>query len=311
MNDHAELCAQVAAQLGKRRKRSNLWVKVCCPVCSTGKSAALSVSMRTGFFVCFRCGLKGYLPEKDGKKEIVRPTGDLAERARVAFGRKPRPPIDTPLPEEFIPCWDGSKWRTPRYLTKVRHVSKPVIKDYGLGFCEHGRYAGRIVIPVITGQNRAFQARAIDPEVTRKYLNPPIPKSRFLFGVDHVRPAADTLLVCEGVFDVLRTVSETDYSCVALLGKAPSPAQLGMIVRIGARKTVFLLDSDAPDENRKLARALVPILDDDTAFIAKLEGKDPGESDADAIVAAVEGAVHFEDDGSPLRERLGKLTSRS
>ena len=67
------------------------------------------------------------------------------------------------LPEEFIPCWDGNKWRVPRYL-KHRRVQRDLIKRFGIGFAEEGDAAGRVIVPIVCADAFSWVARKIDPD---------------------------------------------------------------------------------------------------------------------------------------------------
>jgi hypothetical protein len=178
------------------------------------------------------------------------------------------------LPAEYIPCFSKAtgKSRIPTYLVE-RGIAKETCMTYRLGWCDKGRYSGRIIIPIITGDVVTFQARATWDDAVPKYLGEPdAPLSKVLMGYDLLRPGAE-LWVVEGPFDKL-ACHQAGIPAVPLTGKQLSDAQVNLIVRLRPSKVHVMLDDDAELMVRKVAAKLAYRVETD---IVLLKGGDPSD----------------------------------
>lgn len=272
------------------------------------ESRGKTITIKPGDFICFagKCEKAGRFArlyaELEGMDE------DEARRviAREAVGarrRRPLPPppakpetrasappvppdggSEQPLPEEFIPVWNGETWRMPKYLLK-RGVTRRTAARFGIGFCKRGRYEGRIILPVRCPMGSSFVARAVDNEVRLRYLAGP-GAGRLLFGWEQAE-GADLLVVNEGGFDVL-AVHQAGLKAVGILGKSLRETQVQMLRSLGRRvQLVLMLDDDALDDALRQADALGP-----RVLVAEPLGrKDPGDSPPERILRAVDCAT--------------------
>lgn len=199
----------------------------------------------------------------------------------------------TPLPEEFIPCWDGEKWRIPKYL-KERGLEKATLAAFNIGYCDHGEYADRIILPISCPEGVSFTSRAIDSEAFLRY-KAGAGAGRLLFGWEPamamVEKGADTLVVNEGPFDVL-SVYQSGVPSVGIMGKRFKAEQVAMIRSVKVKRIVMMLDADALRDAVKQA----PELGSRAMIAASLGAKDANEAGTakirDAVSASrdVEGA---------------------
>lgn len=237
--------------LAEARPSGGEWLRSNCPFCSevVGKAdrkQAFSINRYTGWFHCFRCGTAGRIDR-------------LAEEA-IEERPAPKAPSAVAPPEGFIALWEGSnaQGRAVRpavaYLAK-RGVGPPLIAEAHVGCCISGKYAGRVVVPVLDSGMRhwlGWVSRAWAPRAFRPYLNLPGP---WRGGVLYNHAAAhvatdDPLFVVEGVFDALALWP----NAAAVLGK-PSASQVDALA-CATRPVVALLDGDAWEESLALALKL-------------------------------------------------------
>jgi hypothetical protein len=179
------------------------------------------------------------------------------------------------MPKEYIPCYDKAKNRwngIPTYL-KVRGITKETCLLFRLGWCDTGRYAHRIVLPMSTGDVHTFQARATWDDAVPKYLGDTgAPLSKILMGYDLLKKGEE-LWVVEGPFDKL-ACHQAGIPAVPLTGKELSDQQINLIVRLAPPRVHVMLDPDAEVTCRKTAAKLSYRVPTDMVL---LKGGDPGE----------------------------------
>lgn len=283
-----------------------------CPWC--GGSQKLYVNLRSGLWVCYRCGEAGGITRLvsvvDGvsmreAKEYVATGGghatastvdDLRAKASPAV-TAPAGPAPTGLPEEFVPCWDRATrtWSLPWYVTHKRGIKARTAAAYGLGYCLEGRYRGRLILPAhVYGEVATYQGRAMEPDQEPRYLGPKgSGKGATVYGLDEA-VGTDHVVVVEGPTDVLG-MAQKGYAAVALMGKAESPAQAVLLRRAGFSRATILLDSDAPGEDTlRVAALLGEILDARVARLppppAGLKKYDPDNAPVEVVDAALQAA---------------------
>lgn len=156
-------------------------------------------------------------------------------------------------------------------------------RSWGLGWCLYGRYAWRVVIPVVMdGQPVAFQARTIRdghgvqewPAVGAKYLTASNvastrgpaecgrPASRLLFNAGALVPGGEGIVV-EGAGDVMRWHRDDrarQPAAVALLGVALTPEKAAMIHAARLERVIVALDAE-PEAERRARRHVSDLRD--------------------------------------------------
>lgn len=211
--------------------------------------------------------------------------------------------LKIPLPPEFVPCWDGKKWRTPKYLTE-RRVRRDAIERWGIGFCPHGTYGGRVVVPVRCAGMSSFVARdTVKGDRFRpKYLAPLDAGGHMLFGFDEVKPGQ--VIAVEGVFDAIRLWTY-GFQAVAYFGDHLTPSQIELLERIRPLDLLLMPDGDDPKAQAKAVHAARSI---ETRFrsvqLALLAGGDPDDVGRAEVVRAVREASSVADhDAAAIRLR--------
>ena len=258
-------------------------------------------------------GLRERLPEKRRFKYTPLPPGAVASTVvqevappPVDVAPEPKPvgeKVETALPSDFIPCWDGVAYEIPTYL-KERGILKTTLRRYNIGFANNGEYAGRIILPVECPNGKSFTTRAIDPEAFLRY-KAGHGAGRLLFGWQVAVPT-DLLVVCEGPFDVL-SIYQAGFQAVAIMGKSFRDEQVEMIRKAGAKKIVMMLDGDALRDAIRQA----PMLGSRVTMAAPLTGKDANESTADDIARAIKSSVAVEKARvTSIKSNLAALKSR-
>lgn len=203
--------------------------------------------------------------------------------------------LKIPLPEEFVPCWDGKKWRIPKLLTD-RRVRRDDILRWGIGYCPRGDYGGRVVVPVRCDGLSSFVARdTVKGDPSRpKYKNPDSAGQEFmLFGFDEVAPGR--VIAVEGVFDAIRLWSY-GFQSVAYFGDHLTPSQVALLLKRRPIDLILMPDGNDPAAKAKAihqARSL------ETQFasvrVALLDEGDPDEVGRAVITRAVEEARKVRD----------------
>jgi len=224
------------------------------------------------------------------------------------------------LPESYALPING---KNLSYL-QARGLSSELVEELGWRFCRHGHfdytrpdgnkgqqsYDSRVIIPVfdLEGVVRTFQGRDITGTADNKYLFPPglAGTGQFLYNA-HNALGSQTIVICEGAFDVASTVAAVreDHSqkigVVGSFGKRISMSESGAEDQLsqlyalrdaGAKRFVFLWDGEfaALDDACKEAQQLRRYNFD--TYIAILpQDKDPNEAQAWEIRAAIEMAT--------------------
>lgn len=247
-------------------------------------------------------------------------------RLRALLGREPEPPIDTAPPASMVPVWDGARWRMPTYLSE-RGLTRRLARRYGLGFCgpslcatapsscrfpedtrdcvEQGRcrYANRIVLPYSCPNGRSFTTRAADGETEPKYLNPPAPKGRLLYGWQAAHEGGELVLV-EGPFDALRLASH-GIASVAVMGLSLGGPQLNLLSQLRLASVTLMLDAGVETEAIGMASDLVGSVRE--VYVARLpDGADPGDSTREQAWAAFREAERFKAGRGSLAASIGR-----
>jgi hypothetical protein len=256
---------RLATEMAAVVKGSGRWKRANCGFCELrglGFDHRGNWCLRSdGYYHCFRCKVKGWLPgtapddDEDrefdpGAVEYVPGRQILAGEADDSIG----------APEGFVRLVemedDFEVKRAIRYCAS-RGISRANARDAHVGTCLDGLLVGRVVVPVLKGDGRTWAgwvARQFAP--TRRW----VPKYRAAEGMDTAQvlfnqhallvETDEPLMVCEGAFDALPYFPHA----VACLGKPKEP-QIEFLLDT-RRPLVITLDGDAWLEGRMLAMRL-------------------------------------------------------
>jgi hypothetical protein len=167
--------------LGQHKKYANTEHYYHCPFCNH-HNPKLAVNIRKGKWHCWTCRASGtkvvsLLKKLNASRE------DVLEVYRLLDEFVP-PTLQTEIPDrlvlpaEYKPLWethDGWQFKNAmKYITE-RGITREDILRYQIGYCETGRYSGRVVIPSFTSDHvlNYFVSRDFTGRSKLKYLNPP------------------------------------------------------------------------------------------------------------------------------------------
>ena len=159
------------------------------------------------------------------------------------------------LPNEFKPLWKGNvsiiKKHALVYL-KNRGINMVDIIRYGMGYCEEGLYANRIIVPSYSsdGDLNYFVGRDIYGGGF-KYKNPPVSKD--VIGFDLFINWNEPIVLCEGVFDAIAI----RRNAIPLFGKTIPKSLMKKIYEKQVKQIYILLDSDAIMDSIKRTDSLM------------------------------------------------------
>jgi DNA primase len=214
-----------------------------------------------------RAKIFGTATELDELKRIIQTAG-------VKFIPDPEI-ISNELPKECRPIFDKRtrKAQMPVYL-KDRGIDLKTVMRFRLGLARYGRYAGRVIVPVVCAGVRSFVARDVTGMAPKKYLNPPESVySHLLFDYDQNK-GKETVTLVEGVFDVMRLWQSGVPAC-ALFGKSLGDGQLALLLDSKIKKVRIMLDDDAYVKSMEVARTLGALFD--VELIQLPPGRDPAD----------------------------------
>ena len=232
-----------------------------CPVCDDGRDKHnLEVNYIDNVYKCWSCGDSegthgplGRIFDKYGNKkqkklyEVFKPETVVKREKKKKTLR---------LPEGFTLFKDSStvypvRRQAMNYL-KSRGITDEMIERFGIGFCDKGDHAGRIVIPSYDkkGELNYYIARSWNPMSRAKYKNPEAEKDKIIFWENLIDWKKDVYLV-EGAFDGLFLNNP-----IPMLGKHMSELLFETIYRNAKGNIVICLDADAWENSVKLYHEL-------------------------------------------------------
>ena len=232
-----------------------------CPVCDDDMNKHnLEINYISNVYKCWSCGdvegthgPLGKLFDKFGNKKQKKLYYILKPETVPVKEKKYK---KLKLPESFILFKDSHKIYPVRrqaynYLHS-RGITDEIIEKYGIGFCDKGNHAGRIVVPSydINGELNYYVARSWDPHTKFKYKNPEAEKDKIIFNEKLIDWKKDIYLV-EGVFDGFFL----DNS-IPMLGKHMSEMLFDKVYNNAKGNVIIALDGDAWDNAIKLYHEL-------------------------------------------------------
>ena len=177
------------------------------------------------------------------------------------------------LPNEFKPMWSNGGGIIQKHswvYLQNRGITKGDVIRYGIGYCEEGLYANRVIIPSYNsdGELNYFVGRSIYKD-GMKYKNPPISKD--VIGFDLFINWKEPIILCEGVFDAI-TIRR---NVIPLLGKFPSKTLVKRLVEKQVKQIYVALDEDARQDAIKLSKFLMDY--GISTYLLNMKDKDPSE----------------------------------
>ena len=237
-----------------------------CPYCGHHKKK-MSVNFVLNAFKCWVCDTRG-----KNIYRMVRKFGNYNQRQKFLElqGRLDLTEFDNlfkelnneeeeqvvDLPKEFISLCNKrlpiSSQRPLAYL-KSRGISKRDIQLWKIGYCNEGRYGGRIIIPSFNnnGDCNYFIARSFVGH-NRKYLNPPCGRD-IIFNelmIDWDEP----VVLVEGVFDAI----VAGENSVPILGSTlRKESKLFQALAINDAQVYMALDDDAKKKSSYMIQSML------------------------------------------------------
>lgn len=297
-----------------------------CPFCAGQHDTAsnrrvFGINLNTGFAHCYRCDW--------GSKSLTYTVRTLCETFDLPFDLQLRLsagaeeaertdvkadiPKPTALPDEyekFIGSDDLIERKARRYL-KQRGIGRDLIKRYHIGFAAAGKFAWRIIIPVIgeDGITYGCVGRDFSGKAEKKYLNPE--GTKILWGLDVATDETETAVVQEGVIDSLRANMRLyprygdRVIAVACLGAAITVVQVEQLQRF--KRALHFPDFDEPGVVGMMRRADKTDeagIETMVVLPEKLTGEDPDSLSEESYIRHLRAAVSW---GPAARLKLQML----
>lgn len=223
-------------------------VYLCCPFCTDNHHSAdtsfhLGVHFHRWLANCFRCGWKS---SHGTQSKILRRIGvpqDLVqdeETPQALRSPTPRLPSDFQL---LSSTRKGDTFAQQAYsYLKQRGVTQQQIQRNRIGFSMVGRFAYRIVFPVMVRKKlEGIVARDFTGTSPVRYLNSSGEKS--LYNAPSAFRARKVVL-SEGIFKALALEQVTDYTSLAVLGHSLTGKQTQQLQDLGVGRVAVWPDPD-------------------------------------------------------------------
>jgi hypothetical protein len=267
------------AVLGKGDRSKSDNVEFNCPICGHHKKK-LVVNISTGKYNCWTC-----FPKTSGGNPVsllkkINASKEAITEMRGYFkdyhhSEELQEDIVVTLPKEYIQLSNADETkleirRAIAYLDR-RGIGKHDIMKYGIGYCENGKYRGRIIVPSYNSvcSLNYFIARAIS-EGTRKY-DAPICKKSEVVGFENLINWNTPVILCEGAFDAIAL----KRNAIPLFGKTIPLAVMKRLISNDVKTIYLALDRDALKEASASAEELMKYGKE--VYLIDLEKGDPSE----------------------------------
>jgi DNA primase len=256
MSDDNEIIVDLLRDIfGKEKQHyeSKGQIALDCPICDDDRHKGnMEVNYFQHVYKCWSCGdtndmhgSLGKLIKKYGKKSHYKTYCVIAPEENKPTTRKKVEKLK--LPEFFKKFNEVSSIYPVRrqaynYLTN-RGITDEIIERYGIGFCDNGSHAGRIIIPSYDNKNELnyYIARSWDLHTRAKYKNPEAAKDEIIFFESLIDWEKDITLV-EGAFDSIFIPNS-----IPMLGKHMSTLLFTTLYDKAKGNITIALDGDAYD----------------------------------------------------------------
>lgn len=270
-------------------------VNICCPFCGEDRFH-LAIHRENGKMNCWVCDLDGFkyrpnfvnlVMELENcdfitAKSIIKDytidseDDDVVEHVTPSF---------LSLPQEMQSFHDticNEHWSVAYGYLESRGFDMTHVDKYKLGFCSHGEYAYRIIVPIyFEGKLVSFVGRDYTSMLGLRYMNCRskdvlMKNSDVLYGYDNYisyRMSVDTnhLYLLEGCTDVW---SLGDVSVGLLTNKIHSN-QVSLLIRLGLKSLTIAMDPGSYSRGINIAEKLCPFIR--KIKVLKLIDGDPAE----------------------------------
>jgi hypothetical protein len=235
------------------------WLNISCSFCQSkglGPDTGyhFGINYKYGYTHCFRCKTRHKLSYFLKILEISYNKDDFVFDETPLVTKK----AVVEFPKEYINTLDLFDSRYSNYINALEYIDKRVGIELALkinvGFCNIGRYANRIVIPVFDKHDNItyFVARTIYKFLEPKILNPYGERKSILFNWNTAQKFSE-IFVMEGVFSAL-----TMYPYgVATFGKEVTEEQIFKIIRSKVKIVNIVLDGNAVKDAYDVANRIL------------------------------------------------------
>lgn len=269
--------------LGKGKETSNNNYAFKCPFCNHHKPK-LEVNMvpnikGENFYNCWVCQVRGKTLLGLFKKLKASPEKISELKSILGFTTKEEVIHNITkieLPKEFKALINTTRTdivakHALMYL-KRRGITKSDIIKYNIGYCEEGRYSGRVIIPSYNsnGELNYFIGRDINPDSKKKFDAPRCNKNEII-GLEYFINWNVPIILCEGIFDAIAI----KRNAIPLLGKTIPKALMMKLIQSNVKTVYVSLDRDALKDALKHAGELLNLGKD--VYLIDIQDKDPSD----------------------------------
>jgi len=229
-----------------------------------------------GIWHCFGCRRSGTI-----KDIISYRDGTYVENTPVEIAKNQNAVVkkinlvSPTLPKEFETWNNERKWK-PQYLKYLygRDITWEQILLHGIGYCDSGRYANRVIIPVkLHGQLQTWIGRTVINSYLR--VTSCMGGKPGLFGSEIASPKLGPAILCEGWASALAVERLGFFNVMSLQTTAIHPEQFEFLKTF--RRIVLIPDGD--NGGRRLAESMEIYARNIDIMVASLpEGLDPADT---------------------------------
>lgn len=265
--------------LGKSKgdKKSNY--SFYCPFCNHRKPK-LVVNIKTGKYNCWTCH-----PPTKGNTPVSLLVKLKAPREAVAemksYFSSDKTEIESVqyetvhLPKEFLSLSepeDSLDYKRALSYAKSRGITEEDILKYNIGYCKHGRYADRLIVPSYDANGRInyFVARSYNKRSGTSYDAPSCNKEEII-GFENTINWKVPVILCEGAFDAIAI----KRNAIPLFGKTILNSLMLKLVSSEVKTVYLALDADAIKQSLSHAENMLNYGKE--VYLLDLRGKDPSE----------------------------------
>jgi len=277
-------------------------IGICCPSCDD-TNYHLGIDIDSKLYNCWRCEEQGNLVSLmvliegisyEEARNKIRENITL-ESDRTDFEEKVKHIFEKTIEEDVeeikkgrlaVPC---TKYVNElqdefsmdkvflKFIEKRGHTIEELSK-WGVRVEFFNDFAYRLMFPITyRGKIVNYLGRTVINS-NKKYKNCSnenaiITTSKLLYGYDYIREGQNDLVVCEGVFDVIRFGQGI---AVGLFGKSISVEQMELICSLRIKNRIMImLDGDAMDNATRISKELRPLVHCEVQVIILDDNKDP------------------------------------
>jgi hypothetical protein len=198
---------------------------VLCPW-HEGTKRKLYISATHGMYNCFSCGIHGSFFSLVRRVLILNKNKDVFDALKIYESSEPLTFLNDPdvrpssggstvieYPEGYFPFYTeeplGESGRAAKAYLNDRGITEEQISYYKLGFCATGKYAHRIIVPVLDDEENlvSFVARDYTGHAQAKVLTPAALLGTsgikdYVYNLHNAKRTRE-LIIGEGVFDAM------------------------------------------------------------------------------------------------------------